>query len=158
MQLVPAVAAGVLAVQQHVKSAPDGRGHPRAVAVEPGQLRRHRVKLRVVTGLARGRGQVQAGQRELPVDAPARLAGGRRRHARQGELARDGFGPTGNKAGNKAGNRAGRLARGHAGDCSRAAAPTWLPAGSAVLGGGGTAAMRSTSRSRFTAGGSGGSP
>jgi len=134
VQLVPAVAAGVLAVQQHVKSAPDGRGHPRAVAVEPAQLGRHRIKLRVLTAAARGRGQVQARQRELPVDAPGGLVGGDG-HARQGELARNGIGPAGSGAGLL-------LARVHAGDCSGAASPAWRPAVPPGLCGGGTAAVR----------------
>src|SRR5690348_18185971 len=38
--LLPAVTSGVLAVQQHVQRAPDGGGHPGAVAVQCGQLGR----------------------------------------------------------------------------------------------------------------------
>jgi hypothetical protein len=84
--------------------------------------------------------------RGRPAAAPPypRAPGGGSTHARQGELARDGFG--------------GRRAQVHAGDCSPAASPALLPAGAAAPPGGGPAADRSTSTSRFTAGGSGGSP
>jgi hypothetical protein len=38
---------------------PDGRGHPGAVAVTPGPLRRHRGQFPVLTGPAPGDGQAQ---------------------------------------------------------------------------------------------------
>ena len=102
VQLVPAVAPGVLAVEQHVQRAPDGGGHPRPVAVERAQLGSHHGQVPIagstvigstVIGVPVGCGpavrrvELQAGQRGLPADDI-----GGRRHARQGELTGDGLG------------------------------------------------------------------
>src|SRR6185437_1326488 len=120
--------------------------------VEPVQLGGYRGELGVVAGPGAVRcGKLQAGQGGLaPGDrgAPAGLGG--RGHAGQWELTGDGLEVAGSGK-----------ARVHAGDCSGAGSPAQLPAPPASLPaplsavpGGGTAAVRSTSISSFTAGGS----
>jgi hypothetical protein len=52
---------GVLAVQQHVERAPDGGGHPGAVAVERAELGGHRSQFPVVRDPVIGREELQPG-------------------------------------------------------------------------------------------------
>ena len=142
MQLIPAVTAGVLAVQQHVERTADGRGRPGAVRVQLGQLGGHRGQL----GIIRRTGIAQVLQARQDALAGPGLPFGR--HTGQHELAGDRLGLTAEVPAARLGGRV------HAG--GPACAASSAPAGAFPRGG--SAAARSTSMSRLTAGGSGGSP